>query len=95
MLAFPIFQKIYTRASHTIKSPSRLLRSPRLARALTSRSDLVLSPVADLLLEDLGLLLDGAEAVLDGIVGGAEVGGDVANVDLGSWLAILLLSRLG
>ena len=61
---------------------SRLLRRPRLARALTSRSDFVLRAVADLLLEDLGLLLDGAEAVLNGIVGGAEVGGDVANVDL-------------
>ena len=61
---------------------SRLLRRPRLARALTSRSHFVLRAVADLLLEDLGLLLDGAEAVLDGIVGGAEVGGDVANVDL-------------
>jgi len=70
-------------APHTIKSPSRLLRRPRLARALTSRSDLVLRAVADLLLEELGLLFDGAEAVFDGIVGGAEVGGDVANVDLG------------
>jgi hypothetical protein len=46
-----------------------------------------LRAVADLLLEELGLLLDGAEAVLDGIVGGAEVGGDVANVDLG-WSVI-------
>jgi hypothetical protein len=70
-------------ASHTVKSTSRLLRRPRLARALASGSDLVLRAVADLLLEELGLLLDGAEAVLDGIVGGAEVGGDVANVDLG------------
>jgi len=42
-----------------------------------------LGAVADLLLEEFGLLLDGAEAVLDGIVGGSEVGGDVANVDLG------------
>jgi hypothetical protein len=41
-----------------------------------------LSAVADLLLEELGLLLDWTESVLDGIVGGAEVGGDVANVDL-------------
>jgi hypothetical protein len=41
-----------------------------------------LSAIADLLLEELGLLLDGAEAVLDGIVCGTEVGGDVANVDL-------------
>lgn len=67
---------------HTVKSTSSLLWSPRLARALTSRSDSVLRAVADLLLEDFGLLLDGAEAVLDGIVGGAEVGCDVANVDL-------------
>lgn len=81
--------------SYTIKSTNSLLRSPRLARALASRSDLVLRAIADLLLQDFGLLLDGAEAVLDGIVGGAEVGGDVANVDLGSWLVILLLSRLG
>lgn len=70
-------------ASHTVESTSSLPRSPRLARALTGRSDLVLRAVADLLLEDFGLLLDGAEAVFDGIVGGAEVGGDVANVDLG------------
>lgn len=67
---------------------SRLLRSPWLARALASRSDLVLRAVADLLLENLGLLLDRAEAVLDGIVGGAEVGGDVANVDLGRGLRL-------
>jgi hypothetical protein len=70
-------------ASHTIKSTSSLLRGSRLSWALASRSDLVLSAVANLLLKELGLLLDGAEAVLDGIVGGAEVGGDVANVDLG------------
>ena len=69
-------------ASHTVESTSSLPRGPRLARALTSRSDLILRAVADLLLEDLGLLFNGAESVFDGIVGGAEVGGDVANVDL-------------
>ena len=66
----------------TVESTSRLLRSPWLGRTLASRSDFVLSAVADLLLEDFGLLLDWAESVLDGIVGGAEVGGDVANVNL-------------
>ena len=70
-------------SKHTVQSTGRLFRSPRLARALASRSDFVLGAVADLLLEELGLLLDGAESVLDGVVGGAEVGGDVANVDLG------------
>lgn len=69
-------------ATHTIESTSRFLRGPRLTRALASGSDLVLRAVADLLLEELGLLFDGAEAVFDGIVSGAEVSGDAANVDL-------------
>jgi hypothetical protein len=63
-------------------SAGRLLRRPRLGQALASRSDLVLSAVANSVFEDFGLLLDRAEAVLDGVVGGAEVGRDVANVDL-------------
>ena len=71
-----------TEASHTIKSTSSLLRSPRFGRTLASRGDPVLSAVVDLLLEELGLLLDRAKSVFDGVVGGAEVGGDVANVDL-------------
>ena len=79
---------------HTVKSTSSLLRSPRFARALTSRSDFVLRAVADLLLEDFGLLLDGAEAVLDGIVGGAEVGGDV-DLECGQLSLCLLASTAG
>jgi hypothetical protein len=63
-------------------SAGRLLRSARLGWALSSRSDFVLSAVANGVFEDFGLLLDWAEAILDGVVGGAEVGRDVANVDL-------------
>jgi hypothetical protein len=77
-----------TEASHTIQSTSLLPRRPRLTGTLARRRDFVLRAVADLLLEDFGLLLDGAESVLDGVVGGAEVGGDLADVDLGggqSW----------
>jgi hypothetical protein len=62
-------------------SASRLLRSARLGWALSSGSDLVLSAVANSVFEDFGLLLDRAEAVLDGVVGGAEVSCDVANID--------------
>jgi hypothetical protein len=47
-------------------SASRLLRSARLGWALSSGSDLVLSAVANSVFEDFGLLLDRAEAVLDG-----------------------------
>jgi hypothetical protein len=66
----------------TVVSAGRLLRSPRLGRALASGSDLVLSAVTNGVFEGFGLLLDRAETVLDGVVGGAEVGRDVANVDL-------------
>ena len=84
-------------SKHTVQSTGRLFRSPRLARALASRRDFVLGAVADLLLEELGLLLDGPESVLDGVVGGAEVGGDVANVDLecGQLSLCLLASTAG
>jgi hypothetical protein len=66
----------------TVVSAGRLLRSPRLGRALASGSDLVLSAVTNGVFEGFGLLLDRAETVLDGVVGGAEVSRDVANVDL-------------
>lgn len=66
----------------TVKHIRRLLRGSRLGRALAGGSDLVLGAVANGIFEQLGLLLDRAQSVLDGVVGGAEVSGDVANVDL-------------
>jgi hypothetical protein len=68
--------------ARTVVRAGGLFGGSRLGRAFASGSDLVLSAVVNGVLQGFGLLLDRAEAVLDGIVGGAEVGGDVANVDL-------------
>jgi hypothetical protein len=70
----------------TIKRSRSLPRRLRLCRALAGGDDFVLGAVANGFLELFGLLLDRAQAVLDGVVGRAEVGGDAANVDL--WVVV-------
>jgi hypothetical protein len=76
----------------TVVSTGRLLRGSWFGRAFASRSDFVLRAIVDGVFEGFGLLLDWAEAVLDGIVGGAEVGCDVANVDL--WDVVRYMSEV-
>jgi hypothetical protein len=66
----------------TIKRSRSLPRRLRLRRALAGGDDFVLGAVTNGFLELFGLLLDRAQAVLDRVVGRAEVGGDAANVDL-------------
>lgn len=75
----------------TVKRTCSLFRSPRLGRALASGGDLILGAVVDGVFEELGLLLDRAEPVLDGVVRRAEVGGDIANVDLGRIVSYMKL----
>jgi hypothetical protein len=66
----------------TIERISSLSRRLRLGRALAGGNHPVLGAIGNSLLHLFGLLLDWAEAVLDGIIRRAEVAGDAANVDL-------------